>query len=210
MAEADHWTRAWIDARDRLAAKGLLRPGFGALSLRRPDDGVLFGGGALDAAPQPVEAAGSLVSLGLHRQIYQARPDVGAVLDLGGRFSSLLPAFGGRLPQSFDEQARHLGPMPPAVADPRGLAPALAKGGQVITVADRVLCLAPTPSRLVLNAELFEKCSKAWLLASGAGGAVQPLPGWVRWIANSRLAKDRTRAAAAFGRGEAPVESKGY
>ena len=212
MADADHWTRAWTDARDRLAAKGLLRPGSGALSLRRPGDGVLLGGVAADEAPRPLEpaAADSLDGLALHGLIYQARADVGAVLDLGGPFSRLLPAFGGRMPQAFDEQARHLGPMPAAVADPRGLDRALAGGGQAITVADRVLCLAPASGRLVLNAELFEKCAKAWLLATGAGGPVRPLPGWVRWIANSRLAKDRTRAAAAFARGEAPAESKGY
>jgi ribulose-5-phosphate 4-epimerase/fuculose-1-phosphate aldolase len=202
MTELQGWARAWAEAKDRLVAKGLLRPGAGLLSVRRAGDGALLAGGAEDEQPKPADP-------GLHRPVYAARADVGAVVDLSGPFSLLLPEFGGRMPQVFDEQARHLGPMP-AACDQTLLARGLANGGQAVVVGDRVLCLAPTLGRLVLNAELFEKCATAYVLALAAGGAVRPLPGWVRWIANSRLAKDRARAAAAFARGEAPAESRGY
>ena len=67
-----------------------------------------------------------------------------------------------------------------------------------------------TAMRLALNAELFEKCAKAYVLAVAGGGRVRALPCIVRWVANRRLGKDQQRAAARLLQGLLPEESKGY
>ena len=94
-------------------------------------------------------------------------------------FGRCLADFGGAMPQVFDEQARHLGPMGPAAAALRELARSLRQGGNVLLVQGRPLCIGMTATRLALNAELFEKCAKAYVLAVAGGGRVQALP-WPR------------------------------
>jgi len=146
----------------------------------------------------------------IHATVHARRPDAGAVLWSGGPFGACLSDFGGALPQVFDEQARHLGAMPPPVARVEDLARALSEGGNVVLWRGTPLCLGMTCTRLALNAELLEKCAKAYVLAAASGGQVAPLPWLVRRIANGRLAKDQRWAAQAFGRGDLPRESKGY
>jgi hypothetical protein len=90
------------------------------------------------------------------------------------------------------------------------LAAALDITGNALLLRGQPMCLGTTCTRLALNAELFEKCAKAYVLAAAAGGRVKELPWLVRRIANGRLVKDERRAAQAFGRGELPVESSGY
>ena len=72
------------------------------------------------------------------------------------------------------------------------------------------VCLGTTATRLALNAELFEKCAKAYVLAAASGGRVRPLPWLVRHVANGRLLKDERQARERFVQGLLPVESKGY
>jgi ribulose-5-phosphate 4-epimerase/fuculose-1-phosphate aldolase len=146
----------------------------------------------------------------VHSLIYTRRVDVGAIVRGGGPFGMRLSNFGGVLPQVFDEQARYIGPMPPAVANEEGLGQALPTPGSALILCGTPLCWGTTSRRLALNAELFEKCAKAYVLAVATGGRVRSLPWWVRRIANGRLAKDQLAAAAAFGRGELPAESSGY
>jgi ribulose-5-phosphate 4-epimerase/fuculose-1-phosphate aldolase len=148
--------------------------------------------------------------LSSHALVYARRSDVGAIARGGGAFGLRLADFGGALPQVFDEQARHIGPMPPAVRDDGELATALATPGSALMLRGTPLCWGTTPRRLGLNAELFEKCAKAYVLAIATGGRVRNLPWWVRLIANGRLAKDQRAAAMAFARGEMPNESAGY
>ena len=126
----------------------------------------------------------------------------------GGLFGACLADFGGALPQVFDEQARHIGPM--ASTHSAAIGPALGHGGNALLWQGVPLCLGTTCTRMALNAELFEKCAKAYVLAAATGGRVAQLPWLVRRIANGRLRKDQRRAAQAFARGELPVESRGY
>lgn len=202
----------WLEARERLRAKDLLGGSGASLSVRCPGGTSLWFGAADAAAPTLVNWSGAPTDehIAPHITIYVQRADVGAVAHGGGRFGMHLARFGGALPQVFDEQARHIGPMPPAVRDFEDLGPALRTPGSALILRESPLCWGTTPRRLALNAELFEKCAKAYVLAIATGGRVRSLPWWVRRIANGRLAKDQRAAALAFARGEQPAERAGY
>ena len=204
------------DAWQRLHDRHLLGAD-GSLSMRLPGEAVML----LRAAHV---AGGSLVRVALdkaqgeaavHAAIYLTRADVGAIGVGGGAFGRTLAAFGGGLPQVFDEQARHLGhtaePLLAIGPDlPMDARRCLATGGNLWVCGQRLAILGTTEHRLVLNAELAEKCAKAYVLAAGTGDRVHTLPWWVRRIANGRLRKDQARAAARFASGQAPEESNGY
>ena len=194
----------WIEIRDRLAARQLLSGAGAGVSLRIPGSGELWFGNAADEAPRRVS------DVPLHTALYAARPDVGAIAVGGGVFGACLADFGGRMPEVFDEQARHLGRMGRAIDGANGITASLRAGGNALLIDGVPACLGTTGSRLALNAELFEKCAKAYVLAAAAGGPVKPLPWWVRHIANGRLLKDQARAAARLAQGLLPEESRGY
>lgn len=207
----------WLALRDRLQAKRLLDGPGASLSLRIPGQPAMWVGAADDAAPrrvswdpQPRPAAAADALLDLHAMVYRHRDDAGAVAWGGGVFGHRLADVGGVLPQVFDEQARHLGPMGAPAADLTEAARALQSGGQVQLLQGRPLCLAMTATRLALNTELFEKCAKAYVLAAASGGPVRPLPWLVRRVANGRLRKDRRAAVARWAQGLLPEEAKGY
>ncbi|GLQ51616.1 class II aldolase/adducin family protein [Dyella flava] len=150
-----------------------------------------------------------------HAAVYRARPDVGAIALGGGVYGRALGDFGGKLPQVFDEQARHLGRTALALRDMAGDPAAsaehcLATGGNAWSCGQTLLVFGSTTQRLVLNAELLEKCAKAYVLAAASGAAVHTLPWWVCHIANGRLKKDQRRAMERFAQGLLPEEVKGY
>lgn len=206
MNAEDQLRTEWFALRDRLQAKQLLRGEGASLSLRIPGSDAMWFGRATDAAPQRLPLRGVPAQAEVHAAAYAQRADVGAVAWGGGAFGPCLADFGGAMPQVFDEQARHLGPMRPGGT----AAVALQGRGNVALVAGRPLCLGMSAMRLALNAELFEKCAKAYVLAVAGGGRVRPLPWIVRLVANRRLGKDQQRAAARLQQGLLPEESKGY
>jgi len=204
-------------ARERLAGQGLAEPyvaGLAAgLSLRLPGEPTMLVLLATDTVPQ--RAAFSDCTSGapaLHVAIYAARNDVGAIVVGGGPFGEALANVGGVLPQVFDEQARHLGIMRGPVAQWTGdtLADALGEGANAVLVEGVPICMGTTCQRMVFNAELFEKCAKAYVLAASTGAQVTTLPWLVTRIASGRMRKDERRAAERFARGELPEESRGY
>jgi len=201
----------WPALRERLRAKELLGGDASGLSLRIPGIGMWFGRSA-NEVPVRVRLGADALPAGaeIHSAVYTVRPDVGAVAVGGGRFSARLADFGGRMPGVFDEQVRHLGRMGEPARGVGGIARALAEGGNVFVVGDTPVCLGTTAARLALNAELFEKTAKAWVLATAAGGQVRQLPWIVRWVANGRLMKDERRAAQRFATGLLPKETRGY
>jgi len=200
----------WLHLRERLQAKRLLMADGASLSLRIPVGGAMWFGHAIDAAPQRVLLGSAAADGAAHAAVYAARDDAGAIAVGGGEFGRCLADFGGAMPQVFDEQARHLGPMGLAVAELRELARSLRKGGNVLLMQGRPLCIGMTATRLALNAELFEKCAKAYVLAVAGGGRVRALPWLVRFVANRRLHKDEQRATQRFAQGLLPEETKGY
>ncbi|MCE1191252.1 MAG: hypothetical protein LWW96_03760 [Acidovorax sp.] len=205
MNTPDPLRQEWTALRNRLQARQLLQGEGASLSLRIPGSGAMWFGLVADEQPQRVPLHTPLPQAAVHRQVYARRADAGAAALGGGAFGQCLADFGGTLPQVFDEQARHLGPMHPA-----GAAVAVPGRGNVALVAGQPLCLGTTALRLALNAELFEKCAKAYVLAVAGGGRVRPLPWIVRWVANRRLGKDQQRAAARLQQGLLPEESAGY
>ena len=200
----------WAGLRDRLQAKRLLEGEDASLSLRIPGTEAMWFGLAHDSVPQRLVWRAAHRDAEAHAAVYAARGDVGVIAQGGGRFGRCLADFGGAMPQVFDEQARHLGPMGPPSAGVGDVPAVLRGGGNVLLLRGRPVCLGMTPLRLALNAELFEKCAKAYVLAVAGNGRVRPLPWIVRLVANRRLAKDRQRAAARFVQGQLPEESNGY
>lgn len=200
----------WLDLRERLQAKRLLATDRASLSLRIPAGDAMWFGLAADTAPQRVPLGTASGDSQVHAAAYGARADAGAIAVGGAEFGRCLADFGGAMPQAFDEQARHLGPMGPAAAALNEVAPSLRQGGNVLLVQGRPVCLGMTAMRLALNAELFEKCAKAYVLAVAGGGRVRALPWIVRLVANRRLHKDEQRATQRFAQGLLPEETKGY
>jgi ribulose-5-phosphate 4-epimerase/fuculose-1-phosphate aldolase len=198
----------WLETRDRLRARRLL-DGEGHLSLRWPGGEAMWRGRGGDAAPvvAPISASREAP---IDAAIYAARADVGAIVAVSSPYAQTLAALGGRLPILFDEQARHLGAIVGPCARPDDLRSALKSGANVALIAGTPLALGTTPQRLALNAELFEKCAKAYALAFAAGGPTPSLPAWVRWIANRRLLKDERRARARFAEGLTPEDNNRY
>jgi hypothetical protein len=202
------------DVRARLQERHLLGRD-GSVSLRLPGEASMLWCAADGGEPRALALHKVQGDAVLHAAVYLGRDDVGAVAVGGGAFTRVLGDLGGELPQVFDEQARHLGrtakPLPVVnngiTTDARRC---LATGGNLWICAQRALVLGTTAQRLVLNAELAEKCAKAYALAAGTGARVDTLPWWVCRIANGRLRKDQRRAVEHFARGELPEESVGY
>lgn len=186
-----------------------------SLSLRIPGEAAMLWCAGSGGEPARIDLSEAQGDAALHAAVYVARHDVGAASLGGGAFTRTLHGLGGGLPQVFDEQARHLGRTAAPLPDARGdlVAQArrcLATGGNLWVCGARAFVLGTTAHRLALNAELAEKCAKAYALAAGTGGRVDTLPWWVCRIANGRLRKDRRRATQHLLRGELPDESDGY
>ncbi|ALV06907.1 hypothetical protein [Roseateles depolymerans] len=206
----------WFALRHRLLSRGLMPSPADSLSLRLPGEDAMWWGTAGDAQPQRVALDGSQGPpdtswpISVHRQVYAWRQDACAMLYGGGAFGRQLPHFGGHMPAVFDEQIRQLGIMGPASGDLVGLHRSLAQGGNAAVLDGQVLLLGMTASRLALNAELFEKCAKAYVCAVAGGGRVRPLPWLVRTIANGRLMKEEGAARVMVRSGRLPAETRGY
>lgn len=149
---------------------------------------------------------------GLHARLYRTRADAGAVLLSTTPWSAALAGTGETIPVLFDEQARHIGQVkaPVRAGDIEGLEKALSGGANIAIIGEQRLCLGVTPERIVLNAELFEKCAKAFVIALSSGRRIRQIPWWVRSIAGSRMKKDQLRAAKCLAAGRIPEGMNAY
>ena len=210
----NHLSSALLSARERCVRQGFLGLEHTGVSARLPGESQFLFVDASAAIPQRQSWLEPLATLPLtlHAAVYRLRPDVGAVLTGGGVFAAALHDLGGAMPVGFDEQARHLGRMPGTVSTVTApeLQVRLAEGTNTILVGHLPVCFGTTCQRLVLNAELLEKCAKAYVLASATGQHVGTLPWWVGRIAMRRLRKDQRRAAERFAQGLLPEETRGY
>ena len=198
-----------IQAASRLSGKGLLNSAGDALSMRIPDKGQM-----LFVEPGELPRTLDIANPGsgaaaLHAQAYRLRGDAGAMATLSPRWSLQLQGLGEAMPGIFDEQARHLGHCwQPTRAE--HLPAALGKGGNGGLVDGRLLILGVTRNRMLFNAELFEKCAMAYVLARLGGGKVKTLPWIVRYVAGNRLLKDEAKAALSHSQGQRSAEPSGY
>ncbi len=199
----------------RLAGKGLMGAG-DVLSQRIPERDAFVSLKRGPDADRPGEIAWTVLSatpVGLHHRIYAARPDVGAILSGGLRWMGMLGKMGLSMPPIFDEQVRQLGVevarVAIALSDEQPIA-ALSNGANAYCLDDGALCLGMGLERLLMNAEILEKCAECHVLASSTGVRVHQIPWLVRHIANGRLRKDQKDAAARHARGERSVLKAGY
>jgi ribulose-5-phosphate 4-epimerase/fuculose-1-phosphate aldolase len=206
----------------RLAAKGLLCSFADSFSLRVPgaEEMVIVSG--LEDWRQienkhlrRTHLAEKYYPAALHSAIYQNRGDVGAIAITSAHGARLVAELGGVLPTLFDEQARHIGnPVKPIAIRTRASGEQLRKtfrrGDNAAWLGSQLLCLGMTCERVLFNAELVEKCARAYAVAHATGRPINHIPWWVRTIAKRRLMKDENKAAKSYRRGVTPENVGGY
>ena len=196
------------DAAARLRSKGLFVSGNDSLSMRVPgtDEFVL-----LRTADDQIETL-RFDTDSPHAMVYQSRPDAGAVLVGTTRWSIAIAAIGNAPPTMYDEQARHIGSIPQLVrdSDSDGLKRAIETGSNIVFYGNQCVRIGMTRDRVVFNAELFEKCAMAFVVARSCGQPTKRIPGWVRYIAGGRLKKDQKRAAESYSHGQIPEGMNAY
>jgi L-ribulose-5-phosphate 4-epimerase len=145
--------------------------------------------------PPSVESA-------MHGAIYQARPDVNAVVHTHQVYASALSLIKSPIPALFDEQARFLGRsveiIPYAPSSTGFLRDTVAKHVETHNNAflmqnHGALCLGHDVERSERNVEILEKRSLAYLLAICSGKSVSKIPLAAREIAFSKLRKDQKK-----------------
>jgi ribulose-5-phosphate 4-epimerase/fuculose-1-phosphate aldolase len=207
-----------VAAAQRLTAKGYLVATGGNLSVRipgraafavtpsnldyqrmTPDDVCV-----LDLELQALEGARKpSVESSLHAAIYQARPDVNAVVHTHQASASALSLIDTPIPALFDEQARFLGraveivPYGPSGTGMlrRRVARALKSHANAYILRNHgAICLGPDLERAENNVELLEKCSVSYLLALCTERPVTRIPAFVREVAFHKLRSDQRQA----------------
>ena len=150
------------------------------------------------------------VESGMHAGIYQARPDVSAVVHTHQVYASALALIDAPIPALFDEQVRFLGRsvriIPYAPSGTGFLRRTIAKhirdhNNAYILQNHGVLCFGHDLERAAHNVEILEKCALAYLLALCAERKVSRIPLAIREIAFAKLRADQKKAA----RGELAV-----
>jgi ribulose-5-phosphate 4-epimerase/fuculose-1-phosphate aldolase len=209
-----------VAAARRLSARGYLVATGGNLSVRIPgrpafavtptnlDYGVMTAGDVcvldLSLAPLAGEREPSIES-SLHAAVYQARPDVHAIVHTHQAYASALAVIDRPVPALFDEQVRFLGRSVEIVRyGPSGtgmlrraVTRALRSHANAYIMKNHgAICLGPDLQRAENNVELLEKCSLAYLLALCTERTVSKIPLVVREVAFHKLRSDQRRAEA--------------
>lgn len=198
-------------AHRRLREKRLLSVSDDAVSVLLPAQKRMAFRAYGDAAPRQLPLTGLSGVPALHGRVYLLRPDAGALASLTTPSSTKLAHRDVRVPIVFDEQARHIGESWRATV-PMQLPKVLAGGANAGPVDGKLLLIGVTPSRMIFNAELFEKSAQAYLLARGEapGRKTHLVPWWVCLIAGRRLRRDQAHAARCHAAGRAAPELVAY
>jgi hypothetical protein len=199
-------------AHRRLLEKRLLSADDDAVSVLLPGKASMLYRSRSDATPRELPLSGpSAGTAALHAQVYRLRADAGALASISTATSDALAESGVHVPIVFDEQARHIGEAWHGT-DATRLDRALLGGANAGLVEGRLLVIGVTPSRMIFNAELFEKSSHAYLLARGdaPGRKTHLVPWWVRLIAGRRLRRDQANAARCHAQGREAPELTAY
>ncbi len=209
MSVQEQQLAMWQSIRERLGGKHLQAQGSAAISTRVPGTSQFWFAASEAATPTLVTlgADGASAIQQLHAQVYAARADISAIASGCGRYGRHLLEVSGELPNVFDEQVRHLSKLMPSATPWKTQ---LASGSNILSHNGELLLLGMTGARLMLNAELFEKCAHAYVLAAATGKRIAQLPWLVRHFATRRLRKDQQRATARMAQGLLAEESKGY
>lgn len=200
-----------------LVAKGYLLATGGNVSLRLPENAGLAITPSdydyLKMTPEdvcilgfdlkPLEGARKpSVESGMHAGIYQARPDVNAIVHTHQVYTSALAIMNAPIPALFDEQVRFLGRsveiIPYAPSGTGFLKNAIVKrlgthSNAYILQNHGALCFGTDLERAMHNVEILEKCALAYLLSLCAERPASKIPLPVREIAFAKLRKDQKR-----------------
>jgi len=197
----------------RFEAKGLFGEAGDSLSIRVPgrDEYLLIDTQNNDVRTRSFDLTDDS-DADLHAAIYRSRADAGAVLIGKTRWSSALAGLGVAIPTLFDEQARHIGKAakPVKAGHIADLLETVQHSTNIAVYGDQRICIGTTPDRVVFNAELFEKCAKAFVIASCSGQRIRKIPGLVCFIAGGRLRKDQRRSAESYAEGRVPQGMNAY
>jgi L-ribulose-5-phosphate 4-epimerase len=147
--------------------------------------------------PPSVESA-------MHAAIYQARPDVNAIVHTHQVYASALTLIRAPIPALFDEQVRFLGrsveiiPYAPSGTGmlKKTVARHVKNGHNAFLMQNHgALILGENMQRAIHHAEILEKCALAYLLALCSERKVTRIPLAVREIAMAKLRRDQKVAA---------------
>ena len=142
------------------------------------------------------------VESAMHTAIYQARPDVNAIVHTHQVYASALTLIRTPIPSLFDEQTRFLGRsvniIPYAPSGTGMLANTIAKhvrdhNNAYMMQNHGALVFGDDMERAVHNVEILEKCSLAYLLAICTERKVTRIPLAVRELAFAKLRKDQKK-----------------
>lgn len=146
------------------------------------------------------------VESGMHAAVYQARPDVNAIIHTHQVYASALTLIKAPIPALFDEQARFLGRsveiIPYAPSGTGMLKTTVAKhvknhNNAFMMQNHGALVFGHDMERAVHNVEILEKCALAYLLALCSERQVSKIPLAVREIAFAKLRKDQAKVTRA-------------
>lgn len=154
----------------------------------------------------------------LHAGIYQARPDVQAVVHTHQPYASALALIDQAIPALFDEQVRFLGrsveivPYGPSGTGMlrRSVVRRLQSQANAYILKNHgAVCLGSDLERAENNTELLEKCSLSYLLALCTERPVGKIPFIVREVAFHKLREDQKAAEdrAVAAAGASPMEA---
>ena len=217
MSAFDLQKKQIVDTAQALVRKGYLMATGGNLSLRipgqnafaitpsnydyfkmTPDDVCV-----LDAELNRIE--GHLkpsVESAMHGAVYQARPDVTAIVHTHQAYVSALTLIKAPIPALFDEQARFLGRsvdiIPYAPSGTAWLKNTVAKhvknhNNAFMMQNHGALVFGHNMERAVHNVEILEKCALAYLLAICSERKISRIPLAVREVAFAKLRKDQKK-----------------
>lgn len=221
MEMYDQYKQQIVETAHRLTQKGYLMATGGNLSLRvqgqpafaitpsnydymkmLPEDVRIL---SFELTPIQGERNPSVESA-LHAAIYQARPDVNAVIHTHQVYASALSLIRAPIPALFDEQVRFLGRsveiIPYAPSGTGMLKTTIARHvknhhNAYIMQNHGVLCFGHDAERAEHNVEILEKCSLAYLLALCTERPTSKVPLVVREVAFAKLRADQKRLTIA-------------
>lgn len=142
------------------------------------------------------------VESGMHAAVYQARPDVNAILHTHQVYPSTLALIGKPIPALFDEQVCFLGRsveiIPYAPSGTNDLALTVAEhvkdhANAFIMANHGALLFGTDMERAVHNAAVLEKCALAYLLALSIGVEISGIPAEAREVAFAKLREDQKK-----------------
>jgi L-ribulose-5-phosphate 4-epimerase len=143
------------------------------------------------------------VESGMHAGVYQARPDVQAVIHTHQVFASALGLINAPIPALFDEQVRFLGRsvkiIPYALSGTGFLKNTVVKhirdhANAYILQNHGIMCFGDNLQRASHNVEILEKCAHAYLLALCTERSLTKIPPPIREMVFSKLRRDQNIA----------------